>query len=85
MATKGISAFVGMQITGHKLEGAYQHYDQSSETCVRVAHEIVREGRNYITNIQVETQKMKQALEGREADEANPTKKHCVEVGGNSG
>lgn len=40
MASEGVLPIVGMQITGHKSEGAYHRYDRSVETRVQSPLEI---------------------------------------------
>lgn len=62
MSAEGVPASIGMKITGHKSQGAYERYDRSKEAQVRAAQRCVGNASDYVCNLVQENGDMKESL-----------------------
>ncbi|CAM6105069.1 unnamed protein product [Calypogeia fissa] len=62
MATEGVPAKVGMQISGHKTEGAYSRYDRSTKAQVTAAQRSAADGTHFIYNYKDEAALLKEVM-----------------------
>lgn len=69
MAAEGVPTTIGMKITGHKSQGAYERYDRSVEAQVRAAQKLAGQSSKFSVNVAQETADLKENVIGGRATE----------------